>query len=389
MNRLSPPQIRVMLDYLGVPLRKQSNIASERKVLIDAIKNSEPDRYKEAYDIIVLHKLPDPGVSQQIVANSISEIIDDLVQLGGEKAAEVFKGEARNQITNIEHKYSKLIDEFVLKTNKAIEEESKKFQKIEFSVRVNEDELNKLDFTPPRIFKDLLQLAAQRKNIMMVGPAGCGKTFIAGKVAESFNMDFASQSCSAGMSESAFVGWLLPTGENGKFEYVSSEFVRIYENGGVFLLDEIDAADPNVMIFINQALANDGFHIPQRYKKPYVKKHKDFVAIAAANTYGNGADMQYVGRNQLDAATLDRFRVGMIAMDYDETVESKLIHNDVLNWGYRIRSQITKNHLKRILSTRLLIDATEMHVNQGWSIDKIANNYFSDWSEEEKRMIML
>jgi hypothetical protein len=40
-----------------------------------------------------------------------------------------------------------------------------------------------------------------------------------------------------------------------------------------------------------------------------------FVCIAAANTFGTGADRQYVGRNQLDESTLDRFRIGQIELD--------------------------------------------------------------------------
>ena len=33
-------------------------------------------------------------------------------------------------------------------------------------------------------------------------------------------------------------------------------FIRIYRNGGVFLFDEVDAADGNVMVCVNAALAN-------------------------------------------------------------------------------------------------------------------------------------
>lgn len=38
-----------------------------------------------------------------------------------------------------------------------------------------------------------------------------------------------------------------------------------------------------------------------------VKKHKDFIVCASGNTYGTGADRKYVGRLEIDAATLDRF----------------------------------------------------------------------------------
>jgi hypothetical protein len=52
---------------------------------------------------------------------------------------------------------------------------------------------------------------------------------------------------------------------------------------------------------------------------------------AAANTYGTGADALYVGRNQLDAATLDRFYV--VEMDYDRKLEAKLAPEEVVHLG--------------------------------------------------------
>ena len=84
---------------------------------------------------------------------------------------------------------------------------------------------------------------------------------------------------------------------------VSTEFRKAYENGGLFLFDEIDASMPGAILAFNAALANNFMDFPDKK----VPRHKDFYCIAAANTFGSGADRQYVGRNQLDAASLDRF----------------------------------------------------------------------------------
>lgn len=275
--------------------------------------------------------------------------------------------------------------ELLKEAKEVLRKEAKKYRTIQ--VKIGNKKPKKLKGVLPKEFDTLLQLAQQRKNTMMVGPAGCGKTYIASKIAEALSMDFASQSCSAGMSESQLTGWLLPIGKSGQFSYVSSEFVRIYENGGVFLFDEIDASDSNVLIIINAALANDSFSISQRYKKPTIKKHKDFVAVAAANTYGNGADTVYVGRNQLDAATLDRFKIGTVTMNYDETVERSLSNSEVYDWAIGVRGQIEKHGLRRIMSTRIMIDATDMIDGQNWPIGKIASSYFSDWSKEEMAVV--
>ena len=60
-------------------------------------------------------------------------------------------------------------------------------------------------------------------------------------LALSLALPFGFVSCTAGMSEGQITGRLLPTGKGGQFEYVQSEFVHCYENGGIFLLDEMDA----------------------------------------------------------------------------------------------------------------------------------------------------
>lgn len=237
-----------------------------------------------------------------------------------------------------------------------------------------------------REFKRVLQLAAARKNILLVGPAGCGKTHLAAQVAEALDLPFGSMSCTAGASESQLTGWLLPVGESGKFEYVPSVFVQLYERGGVFLLDEIDAADPNLLLIINQALANGSFFLPQRLGNPEVKRHKDFICIAAANTYGHGGDMVYAGRERLDGATLDRFRVGLIPLDYDAELEEALVEQQLLRWGRAVRARIAELKLRRVLSTRFLIDASDM-LAAGWDYEEVVEAFFADWPKDERNKV--
>lgn len=232
-------------------------------------------------------------------------------------------------------------------------------------------------------FKDVLLSASCGLNILLVGPAGSGKTHLAHQVAEALGRPFASVSCTAGMSESALQGWLIPVEGYG---YLPADFVKMYEQGGVFLFDEIDGADSNTLLFLNQALANGSFFLPIRKDATLVKRHPDFVCIAAANTFGTGANQTYAGRERLDESTLDRFRAGTIVLDYDQTFERKVVAPDLLAWGWAVRKRITEARLNRVMSTRFLLDATKL-LKAGKSVKAIQDTYFIGWKSDERSKV--
>lgn len=189
------------------------------------------------------------------------------------------------------------------------------------------------------------------------------------------------------MSEGQITGRLIPTGDGGRFEYQRSQFVEFYEAGGVFLLDEIDAADANVLLAINQALANGHLPVPNRIESPQARRHPDFVLIAAANTFGNGANRMYVGRNQLDESTLDRFRIGQVVMDYDQQLEKSILGDrDLLQRLWTIRRKAADCQLRRVISTRFISKAATMKA-AGWSREKIVGQLVCGWTEDERTKV--
>ena len=210
------------------------------------------------------------------------------------------------------------------------------------------------------IIKILSSTKRKEKNIMLVGGAGGGKTHLVGSIAEALKLQFYPMSVGLQTTKSDLLGFI-----NANGIYMPSPIRLAYENGGVLLLDEFDAAHAGVITILNSLLANGHCSFPDKI----VEKHKDFVCLCACNTYGKGGTMDYVGRNRLDAATLDRFII--VDVDYDENLEKTLTnHDDWTRIINKIRENIAKFGVKMIVSPRASMDGADL-LDGGFSFEEV------------------
>jgi MoxR-like ATPase len=199
-----------------------------------------------------------------------------------------------------------------------------------------------------RMLEPVLMTVVAGASPMLVGPAGSGKTTLAEQVAKLLKLNFYMEARVT--SEYKLLGFLDATSR-----VVRTQFREAYENGGVFLFDEMDASDADALTAFNAALSNGSCAFPDKL----VKRHANFHALAACNTFGRGADRQYVGRNQLDAATLDRFVV--LEVDYDEQLELEISGDP--EWCRRVqkvRKAIAVEKVRHIVSPRASIMGARM-----------------------------
>ena len=227
------------------------------------------------------------------------------------------------------------------------------------------------DYRHP-VFQDLLTALSVRESVYLVGGAGSGKTTITAQAATALDLPFYSTGA-VGMAYQ-LLGFI-----NAEGDYMATDLYKAYTTGGVFLFDEIDASSAQALLAFNAIAANDLAAFPCGT----VKRHDDFVIVAAANTFGNGANRRYVGRAQLDGATLDRF--GFIAMDYDEKLEMAISLNDVWTaWVQKCRAVAAEHRMEVIISPRASIKGGKL-LAAGMSVDKVANMYiFKGMSDSDR-----
>lgn len=211
------------------------------------------------------------------------------------------------------------------------------------------------------LYNDLTRCLKRNLNVFIVGPAGSGKTRAVEMAATFLNKDFYCQSVSSQTTLSHLFGYM---DANGK--YVSTGFRNAFEKGGVFLLDEGDAGNANVITAINSALSNGYCSFPDGM----VQRHPDFGFVAAGNTYGTGANRQYVGRNALDAATLDRFV--FMEWPYDEELELSMIPEQFVEWVDLVqcyRKAVDQMQIKMIISPRASLNGYVL-LDEGFDLEK-------------------
>lgn len=208
-----------------------------------------------------------------------------------------------------------------------------------------QDQLVVLDGLQHEATPEVIQIASLGHPIMMVGPAGAGKTSIGEAVSKALGLPFYITSTVFDTHE--LLGFTDGTGN-----YHSTPFRMAFEHGGVWIADEIDAWDAAALLSINSALANGFVTFPDNQIP--VKRHANFRMLATANTFGKGADRVYIGRNELDAASLDRYAV--IEIDYDSNLESHLCGGNI-DWYLFVtdtRRKVREKNVRHVVSMRAI-----------------------------------
>lgn len=227
------------------------------------------------------------------------------------------------------------------------------------------------------LFREVLESVADNSYVLLKGDAGSGKTYGAVQIARALALDYRIFSFTNEISLSRCVGYMDAMGN-----YVKTSIREMYENGGLLILDEFDAMNPNVAVSLNNMLSGEEYTFPDAV----VPKHEDFRVIACTNTFGNGADKDYSSRNKLDKATLDRFDE-KFNWGYDEDLEIAIFGNtDATKAVFAIRKNAKD---LGITITPRRTKAVNKMVNRGVSLkDAVQRAILCEYKSDQQRAML-
>lgn len=261
--------------------------------------------------------------------------------LGGRLEQLMLQTLASETVKNMESMLAPKIEEFIVENYGPLPKT--------IEVKIPDREVKEIKGTAHSEFETVLNLVTVDIPVFLTGPAGSGKNHLCKMVADSLGLDF--YFTNAVTNEFKLTGFIDANGN-----YHETEFYKAFKNGGLFMLDEMDASIPEVLIILNAAIANRYFDFPNGK----IEAHKDFRVISAGNTVGTGADSEYTGRIQLDAASLDRF--ALIEIDYDYNIELSIAqgNKELVTFIRDFRNSLSESGIQHLVSYRCIERITKL-----------------------------
>jgi len=209
--------------------------------------------------------------------------------------------------------------------------------------------------------RDLPKLVARLNAgmyVMLIGPAGTGKSYMAHDAAKALGVPCYDLSVTVQTQE-----WKV-AGAHSAVTFIRGTIREAYENGGVLLIDEFDNGSPNFLAGLNLLLSSDTYTFADGVT---VDRHPQFYVVGTANTIGEGGTAQYRARQALDAATLDRFT--FMFVDIDPAIEEAMaaqylddvtVRADLLKLVRVSRVNGADNNLRVVITPRATLGGAKM-----------------------------
>jgi len=226
-------------------------------------------------------------------------------------------------------------------------------------------EVKEID-SPHKLLPKLLYLIGKSHHVYLWGPPGSGKSTAAHQVADALDREYGYISLNPQTPDSRVLGYMDATGN-----YRETVFHRLYKDGGVFCIDELDNAAPSLLTTLNSCLENSLAAFPNGM----VTRHPKFICVGTGNTNGRGASSQFPDRRPFDAAFAERF--SFLAWGHDEILERTIAlginpeGGAWIDWVQKVRKFAGEKYPRLIVSPRASFRGVA-YQDSGWDAAEIA-----------------
>ena len=231
---------------------------------------------------------------------------------------------------------------------------------------------------------------------IIIGPKGTGKTTLVRKFASEIKKELSSVNFSLRTKESHLVG--AKTLEKGDINFVEGVLVKSMREGSLLYLDELNAAEADVLLRLDEALDDRKQLVLKEAEGQIVNANSGWFVIATINP------LSHVGTKELPPQVLSRFPV-RIRMDYPpEDIEFEIIERHIPVNSLKIN--YVKQAIKLARSLREAAAVEELYyspslretiafaklLNRDTSAKQAAQivfaNAYGQWGEVEYRKVM-
>ena len=230
-------------------------------------------------------------------------------------------------------------------------------------------------------WKYLVRSAVRGKNIMMTGPAGCGKTMAAKALVKALDRpDFYFNLGATQDPRATLIGNTHFSKDTGTY-FTESAFVKAIQTpDAVILMDELSRAHPDAWNILMTVL-DEG----QRYLRLDEAEGQATVKVADGVTFVATANVgnEYTSTRVMDRALVDRFtqiemdvlnkeqEAGLLTALYPDVEKEILLNLAELSHMTRIESADEDGKLSSHVSTRTAVEAASL-IHDGFSLEEAA-----------------
>jgi len=287
-------------------------------------------------------------------------------QLEQQQGGEVSESQVRAIVEDIIKDRKVCFDDLCADLVKAIKET------VNIKVHIPNFETKSFKEDIPNILK-IIDDIALGNNVMLIGGAGTGKTFLAEKVASILGLATETINCNQFTSPIEINGGQTIEG------YQEGKLIKAWSEGKLLILDELPKLDPNTAGILNEALAKTA--VPSNSERAFItntrgdrfRKKDGFAVIATGNVYPNTESSAYGANNKQDLSLLDRFVGSVYEIEKNPEFEKKaILPGHLFLWAIadKIRTLIETNKWEAQVSIRIMETSLRVYLSEMESIKK-------------------